>query len=246
MLPELSQEEYSAALDGVVAEILSDVGITGPPVDAVAVARALGITVAWDRHQRGRGRYVRLHGYGRGTAQPTIVARPDIRPERDQWTVAHEIGEHVAHRVFARLGVDPREAPPNGREQVANHWGSRLLLPAEWFAADAPAMDWDLIELKARYRTASHELIARRMLDLPATVIITIFDNDSLTFRSSNVPGQTPPPARLERDCRQTTHDREAPCTLDEGPFRVQGWPVHEEGWKREILRTEVNTDWLE
>jgi len=42
--------------------------------------------------------------------------------------VAHEIGEHLAHRVFQRLAVDPRDTPSGTREQVANALASRLLL----------------------------------------------------------------------------------------------------------------------
>ncbi len=83
-----------------------------------------------------------------------------------QWAIAHELGECERHRVFEFLQVDPREAPPAAREAVANHLASRILLPREAFSADATACGWDLPELKSRYTTASHELIARRMLDL--------------------------------------------------------------------------------
>ena len=78
--------------------------------------------------------------------------RPEPRLERQQWAVAHEIGEHVAYHVFAHWGVDPREAAPNARETVANNLAGRLLLPTAWFAADAAACGWDLMALKARYR----------------------------------------------------------------------------------------------
>ena len=48
---------------------------------------------------------------------------------------------------------------------MANNLAGRLLLPTAWFVADAAAENWDLIALKHRYATASHELIARRMLE---------------------------------------------------------------------------------
>ena len=47
MLPELTPDEFSAALDGVAADALAVSQPSGPPVDALAVARSLGLTVAW-------------------------------------------------------------------------------------------------------------------------------------------------------------------------------------------------------
>ena len=240
MLPELTREEVSIALDTLAMEVLTMAGVQRPPVDTLAVARALGIRVALDDRQQGRARCVRLGGYRGKPSRPTILLQPDPRNERRHWAIAHEIGEHVAHRAFAALGVDPREVTPDHREATANHLAGRLLLPAVWFAEDATACGWDLIELKRRYATASHELIARRMLDLPPPVIITIYDQNRLTLRRGNLPGRVPLPSDVERHCRQSVHDRNRPEHRDDGPRAVQGWPVHEDGWRREILRTEV------
>lgn len=240
MLPEITPEEFAAALDHVGMEVLGEAGIEQPPIDTLAIARALDIKVAWDDQQRGRARFVRLKGSRGRAARPTILLRPEPRVERRQWAVAHEIGEQVAHRVFTLLSVDPRIAPANAREMVANALAGRLLLPWAWFAADAPACAWDLSALKSIYPTASHELIARRMLELPTPVIISIFDQESLYFRRSNVPGSVPPLSAAETRCWRTVHDRNQPHETQDGVLLVQGWPVHEEGWKREILRSEV------
>ena len=245
MLPELTQEELSAGLDTIVTAILAEAGVERPPVDAFRVARVLGITVAIDDRQSGRARYVRRSGYRATRPQATILLRPDPRRERRQWAVAHEIGEHAAHRVFSLLGVDPRETQPDAREQMANHLAGHLLLPTAWFASDAADCGWDLIALKTRYATASHELIARRMLQCRPPVIISIFDHDRLYFRRSNLPGRAPPPSSIEMACRQTVHDRNRPEQCFDGPRTVQGWPIHEEDWKREILRAEVDEEEL-
>lgn len=240
MLSEITAEELSAALDAVVDRILEEARIDCPPVDAMVVARRLGITVAIDARQRGRARFVRL-GASRGRMpRATVLLRPEPRGERLQWALAHEIGEQVACRVFATLGIDPRETGPGGREHVANHLAGRLLLPSRWFAADGESSAWDLLWLKARHATASHELIARRMLEMPAPVIVTIFDQGTVYLRLSNVAGQTPPLSSAERRCWQAVHDTGRPYRIGRRVQRVQGWPVHEDTWKREILRTEV------
>ena len=196
--------------------------------------------MAGDDLQQGRARYVRLGGAVPARSRPTILLRDDPRSERRHWAVAHEIGEYAACRVFVHWGVDVREATPRAREEVANQLAGRLLLPTAWFAADAAATGWDLIALKTRYATASHELIARRMLEFPPPVIITIFDNRAISFRRSNLPGRVPPLSAAEGQCWRAVHERAAPRRIDQRPWSVHGWPVHEPGWKREILRTEV------
>ena len=240
MLAELTAEDLSLALDAVADALLREAGVYHPPVHAFTLAARLGIAVAPDDCQRGRARYVRLRGWSGGGPQPAILLRADPRPEREHWAVAHEIGEHAACRVFEHLAVDAREAPA-ARESVANWLAARLLLPSAWFYADGRACGWGLHELKRRYSTASHELIARRMLDAPPPVVVSVFDHGTLTFRHSNLPGAAAPPDETERHCQQRAHRTGLPCTATAIGRRVDAWPVHEPGWRREILRTEVD-----
>ncbi len=249
MLPEYTREELAAGLDRVVEQILDKSGVAAPPVDAVAVAHQLGIAVAWDDRQQGRARYVRLSGRRPGRQRATILVRPEPRPERRQWAVAHEIGEHVACHVFAQWGVDPRETEPNARETVANYLAGRLLLPTPWFARDGTSTGWDLTALKSIYVTASHELIARRMLECRPPIIVSIFDHRHISFRRSNLPGRPPAPSKAEIDCWRDVHRSNQPSEARDGPQVVRGWPIHEDGWKREILRVEFDDcvmDWTD
>jgi hypothetical protein len=241
MFSDVTYEDLAGSLDGVAAEILSEAEAAEPPIDALAVAAALGVDVAIDDRQQGRARFVRLQGVRGRPPRPTILLRSDPRAERRQWALAHEIGEHAAYRVFVRLGVDFREVTANEREAVANSMAGRLLLPTRWFANEAAACGWDLAALKVRYPTASHELIARRMLELPTPVIITIFDQGQLHFRRGNMAARVPPLSAAEMFCWKTVHRRNRPHRASDGPTSIQGWPVHEVGWKREILRTEVD-----
>ena len=110
MLPELTADEYSAALDAVASEVLGRLPDDEPPIDALRLAQALGIAVAWDESQSGRGRVARLARAGESSLT-SILVRPELRRERLEWAIAHEIGELAAKQVFRRLSVDPREAP---------------------------------------------------------------------------------------------------------------------------------------
>jgi hypothetical protein len=180
------------------------------------------------------------HGGGQGT----IVVGEAERPERQQWAVAHEIGESVAYRVFERLGVALDEVLPTAREQVANRLASCLLLPRRWFAVDGRELDWDLIALKDRYATASHELIARRMLEMRPPVVITVCDQGRVHWRRSNVtarpPSMLPGEKAVWRDVHETGFPAEETLDSETGLSGVRCWPIHEPGWKREILRSEI------
>jgi hypothetical protein len=239
MLPELTPDEFSAALDEIAAFVLTHQVADDAPIDALQLARALGLAVAWDDRQPGRGRVARLAPQSGGSAQSSILLRREPRRERLQWAVAHEIGELCACRVFERLSVDPREAPPASREAVANQLASRILLPRDAFDRHGRSCGWDLLALKSRFPAASHELIARRMLDFAPSVIIAIFDHGRRTFRRGNLPFRLPPQSEIEKSAWRTAHEQSQPALEADFCRRVQAWPVHESDWKREILRTE-------
>lgn len=244
MFAQQTTDEMAFALDDVAFDLLAQALVTAPPIDSLELADRLGMAVATDGRQQPRARFVRLAS-ATGGGLDSIFLRPEPRWERRQWAVAHEIGEWVAHRVFDRLALDPRETSAALREQVANLLASRLLLPTDWFATDAERCGWDLLALKQRYCTASHELVARRMLDFSPPVVMTVFDRGQLTWRRSNVPGRPPALTEWERDCWEHVSTSGAPQQANRQFSRVNGWPVHEEDWRREILRTEAH-EWAE
>jgi Zn-dependent peptidase ImmA (M78 family) len=245
MFPDIPEEQIRATVEHVATQSLAEACIDQPPVDAALLAKRLGITVARDSAGAGtRARFVRLGG-----ESPTILLADEPRPERRQWAVAHEIGESCAVEVFAALGVNPLDGPPAAREAIANRLAGCLLLPREWFAADGPAVTWDLLELKARYATASHELIARRMLDMSPPVIITVADHGRIAWRRGNRHNRTPPMTPPEKDAWRGAHAINKPvqCEPRELPAGIEDvrvWPVHEPDWKREIVRSALADEW--
>jgi Zn-dependent peptidase ImmA (M78 family) len=203
----------------------------------------------------GRARYVRLNANIVGgsaaakceeplviepPSQASIFLRADPRHERREWAVAHELGEHAAVHVFNRLGISADDAPPMARESVANHLANRLLLPTPWFGHDARRLDWDLLALKRLYRTASHELIARRMLDFDTPAIMTICDQSRIAFRRGVLGRRAPAITDVEKECWKRAYETGEPTADRQGEMLVRAWPIHEPGWKRDILRTEL------
>ncbi|MCE9554291.1 MAG: ImmA/IrrE family metallo-endopeptidase [Planctomycetes bacterium] len=243
MLPKIAIEEWSKALDGCVINMLVQQGMEGPPIDAIQLAAGLGMDIAWDAAQPGRARIVKLSRATGGTAQHAVLVRPEPRPERIQWAVAHEIGESLANQVFTELGVDPREARADAREQVANQLAVRILLPGAWFVADAAECNCDLPKLKERYFTASHELIARRMLDFPSAAVITIYDQGEVKFHRAAVGSRCGALRPIESTCWRMVHESGRYAQRSDASCVVRGWPIHEPEWKREILRLEWRED---
>src|SRR4051812_14829722 len=235
MSEDLTREEVHRAVDRAVEELLDRGGVREPPVDVIALAqRHLGMVVCLDRTQPQRGRAQRVAG------RKQIFLRPEPAEERHQWTVAHEIGEHQKADLLGRLGIDPEQTRAMTGESLANLFATRLLVPTAWLTDEARQAGYDLLALKGRFRTASHEVIAWRLLDLPEPCVITIVDNEHVSRRRGNAYRAPRELSAPEKRCLQAVHRYSRPHEVNEGGWRVQGWPVHQADWKREVLRSQV------
>jgi hypothetical protein len=226
MSDDLTPEEVYDAVDRAVAELLERAGVAAPPVDAVTLARRhLGLPAPAQRRPRGR------------SSIRAEELRPEPTEERNQWTAAQEVGAYLERDLLRRLGVAPEQARGMRGGSLANLLARRLLIPSGWFAADAPASGYDLLELKQRYRTAGHEMLAWRLLDLPEPCIITVVDNDHVQRRRSNAWQVRRELSGPERQCQRYVNHYSRPRVVRADGWTVQGWPVHQPDWKREILR---------
>jgi hypothetical protein len=207
--------------------------VTGPPVDAAALARHLGLVIDLERSPRGRGRR-------------QILVRPEPTEERRQAMIAHEIGQHFKPQLLRRLGIAPGEKVGLTGESLPNLFAQRLLVPTPWLAEEARASDHDLLALKARFPSAGHEMIAWRLLDLPGPCVITIVDNDEVQRRRGNAWRAPRHLSPVERECQRYVHHYSRPQVVDRAGWRVQGWPIHEADWKREVLRSVVEEELLQ
>lgn len=230
-------------LDRCVVELLSKANLGRPPVDALQVASQLGMVVAVDRGQQARGRCARVASPDARAAQAAILLRPEPRSERIQWTVAHEIGEHLMPDLLARLGGDGDDLGVHAREQVANAFAGRLLTPTKWLRSTGTSCDWDLPTLKSTFTTASHELLAQRMLDFDTPMVLAIYDHGAMTRRRTNCHSASFRTCALERDVRRRASETGRPAEDCGDGLRVRAWPIHEPDWKREIVRIDLLCD---
>lgn len=233
MLDDLPREDVTAVIDKMVEELLDAARLAQPPVDTIALAQQhLGMIVVLDQRQPQRGRAQRTLG------KKQIYLKPEPREERHQWTVAHEIGEHLKSELLTRLNIDPAQARAMAGESLANLFAYRLLAPSCWFIEDARTMDYDLLALKKRYATSSHEVLAWRFLDLPEPCVVTIIDNERIHRRRSNAWPTKRAMLPIEEQCWKCVNQQSTPKTMRDDDWTVTCWPVHELEWKREILRS--------
>ena len=235
MLDDMPREDVIAVIDQMVEELLDAAGVTGPPVDVIALAqRHLGMVICLDKRQAQRGRAQRAFG------KRQIYLRPEPTEERHQWTVAHEVGEHLKVELLRRLGMEPGQTRSMTGESLANLFAYHLLVPTHWYATDARGHDYDLLALKRRYATSSHEVLAWRFLDLPDPCIVTVIDNGHISRRRSNSVRTKRELSPAEEKCQRYVNHYGRPTEVQEDGWAVQGWPVHGPDWKREILRSVV------
>jgi hypothetical protein len=160
------------------------------------------------------------------------------RAERRQWAAAEAIGEHLKPQVRARLGVERGAV-------TAKLIAARLLLPEAWFPSDAAACAYDLARLKERYRTASHEALAWRLLDLPEPCVITVVDDGHVYRRRSNAWRVKKQLAEPEKRCEEHVRKHGEQHEVRAAGWTVRGWPVPHEGWPRVILRSVADAEAL-
>jgi predicted transcriptional regulator len=235
MNEDLSQEEVHQALDWAVEELLTAAQVTAPPVDALRIARNyLGMTVslASDSPPRRRPQSA--------VSGKPILLHAEESEERQQWAVAQAIGTHCKPDLLRWLGVAPDQARALAGASLVNLFAGRLLVPTAWFAADARATGYDLLELKSRYRTAAHETLADRLLDLPESSIITVVDDARVLRRRSNAWRVRRELEPAERACQQYVSTHSRPHVIRADGWTVQGWPIPQSDSQRVILRSVV------
>lgn len=105
------------------------------------------------------------------------------RLERQHYSIAHELLErHLINENLNQLKLG--KITKEELHKIANDYTRYILLPENSFEKNAMKLNYNLFSLKETFITASHELIARRLLDI-GNFIITIIDNNNIYLRKS-------------------------------------------------------------
>jgi hypothetical protein len=225
---ELTREDVTVAADAVLDDLFEAAAITRHPIDAVALARHLGLVLTPESPGRGRGA---------GGLRPVPTA------ERLQWAAAQEVAVRLRPAFLLRLGLSEEGPRPLFAESPTNLLALRLLLPTAWFTASARECGYDVLELHALYATASPAQVAWRLLDLAEPCVISVVDNGTVTQRRSNAWRVPRGLTEAEAECQRYVHHYSRPRRVRARGWDVHGWPIHQVDWKREILRGVVEEE---
>lgn len=236
MTEDLSREEVTEAVDAIVEGLLEAAGVHAPPVNALKLARDhLGIQVVIEEGAKRSARRVR--------DEVRLVLDPGMGEEARQWLAAQAIGSHFKPELLRRLDLAGEAARGMMGESAGSLFGPRVLAPTVWFAREASNLGYDLPALKEKFSTAKMEVLAWRLLDLDEPCIITLVENGSVQRRRSNARQVNKSLSPAEKQCQEYVHAYSRPHVVSEDGWTVQGWPLHEVDWKRELLRSVVEWD---
>ena len=152
-------------------DLLRKSGVEAPPVPIVAVAEALGATILFENvsDDISGGLYRRPEG-------PAIGVNAQHHPNRQRFTIAHEIGHLVLHesedyfidRTFRRDSVS--SAAIDEVEIEANKFAAALLMPKNYVQASVEAYAQTLrsedVEQLARHYKVSQQAMTLRLINL--------------------------------------------------------------------------------
>ena len=219
-------QDLHESLDRWMERVLEKAGVNSAPVDAEQLARQR----IWESYGLAAPK-----NYRKPPPATFDTLEPDAPLVRRQWQAAQYLG-CVFQEEARRLWQENQ-----GEEQISgiswiNLLAQRFLVPTGWFQLACQELDFDLMEIKKRFRTAPYEILALRFLDLPRVCVVTIVDNSHVGKRKSNGyrPGKNLQAAEVE--ALAYTQEYSRPKEVSKKGWVARCWPVHSLDWKREIL----------
>lgn len=161
-------KRYAKQIDQRAGEVLRGFGLMRIPIDAEAVAKALGAQVVFDDLEDDVSGFLLRE---KGAA--TIAVNRRHHPNRQRFTLAHECGHLFLHaKEGDRLWLDKtlffRDVSKSGdhlSEIQANQFAAGLLMPEELLKSSlgesGPVSDVDVVRLALRFEVSERAMTVR-------------------------------------------------------------------------------------
>ena len=157
----------SERIERRATKLLRDHGVTSPPVDVEGIAKAVGISVNYERLENDVSG---LMLFENGVAK--VAINESHHRNRQRFTLAHEIGHVLLHAKDDRVFVDRRffrnEWSSKGelREEIeANAFAASLLMPQslikQYLDTEGGITDIDVFRLATRFEVSEQALTLR-------------------------------------------------------------------------------------
>ncbi len=156
-------------------ELLKRYRILKPPVDVAAIARKQGARVLFQELEP----HVSAVLVQKKDKTATIGVNALHHPNRQRFSVAHELGHYLMHadrptvfvdEMLVHFRADATSEPAHQRESEANAFAAALLMPGDWLKKDLRGRNIDALfgdlpleKLARRYRVSQQALSIRLM-----------------------------------------------------------------------------------
>lgn len=160
-LPSRASAEFMAEA------VLRTNGITHPPVEIVELAKSVGIIAITIAPLSKAGV---THALPNG--EFAVIVREQDGPERQRFTIAHEVGHRILHPAYESHGMLEQVAARGDYgiiERAVNHFAACLLMPRSWVRELCESQLWDradLISATARHFEVSRQSAEIRIVEL--------------------------------------------------------------------------------
>jgi Zn-dependent peptidase ImmA (M78 family) len=151
-----------------VSELLRDNGVVRSPVPVEKIAHNLGIEVKFEAAEDDLSGALIREPKGR----VVIGVNSAHHPNRQRFTIAHEIGHFILHRgmklhVDEDFRVNLRDGSVNDEEVDANAFAAELLMPTEFVSRDTQKLG--LIDQQGLERLARRYQVSSRAMEIRLT-----------------------------------------------------------------------------
>lgn len=135
------------------AHILRRFGITKPPIDVLAIARAMGVEVF---EQLGLGAIGEIDATA---TPPRIVVNASDAWVRKRFTMAHELGHLMMHQLGKQFRETSFARPADTLEVQANEFAAGLLMPYWMLQRTAGVKRTPVYQLSALFQVSQPAMI---------------------------------------------------------------------------------------
>ncbi len=150
-----------------VSELIRKNGVTRPPVPVESIAENLGIEIRFEAAEDDlSGALIRK------PKEVVIGVNSAHHPNRQRFTIAHEIGHFILHKgiklhVDEDFRVNLRDGSANWEEIEANAFAAELLMPTEYVTRDTKK--YERIDRPTILRLARKYQVSHRAMEIKLT-----------------------------------------------------------------------------
>jgi hypothetical protein len=157
-------------------------------------------------------------------------------PQR-QKAAAEGIARALLPDALRKLGVTPGSEPKPFAAHARGLIAARVLVPTRLLRAALKECKYDVPGLQARFRTATTEAVALRLLDLDEPCVVAVVDDGVVAARRGNRAPATKKLEPAEQQCLDRVMELDRPHRVRRDGWTVHGWPVPDRPFRRIILR---------